>query len=533
MARHCLDLYITIGQTKRSLQQVPNLKLNQNDRRAHTELSILTTNCMSTLKRLERMLGKYKSLATSHPTFLDTVKFALNPSNKEDLADIRSSLNLHLAAIGVFLQNVNHQKMEGKLDAIQQANETSIAQGLQDGRPARETNMHLSGLQDSLPKAIAEKSKKIRDKHSLTEWHGAINFLTAAESCKEPMPEPSIQYSESDERLNLLPEGWQRVHLNDTEYRYCYLFRKNKQISTRLYNKRAPFDLNVDVELDVLPPGWEEVITKTGSTHYFQPSTGCTQLRKPSVQVCDRSEEHIIGHRDEEELDDMILADLHGFQRRHFDNSSTEVAPDQPVHNYQTHSSSVAQQYAAEEEAKDDGLGYYPDGVKRTLTDEQISMFRNSEIYSILRKRQLLRENREAQEGLPVADTQSPVTGAGHPFQKTQDDQPFPFHDDEAPSLDSPVAKRRKQDYGGDVNLCSVTSRRRVRELDDVVADVGVLDYGEEVDAGGNEKHTAVAGESSREQIDKANYEDQKHYVGELDAASSKQGREIWWPTIG
>ncbi|KAH0539092.1 hypothetical protein FGG08_004330 [Glutinoglossum americanum] len=33
----------------------------------------------------------------------------------------------------------------------------------------------------------------------------------------------------------------------------------------------------------------------------------------------------------------------------------------------------------------DDGLGYYPDGVKRTLTDAQIAMFRWSEVQSLLR----------------------------------------------------------------------------------------------------------------------------------------------------
>jgi hypothetical protein len=35
---------------------------------------------------------------------------------------------------------------------------------------------------------------------------------------------------------------------------------------------------------------------------------------------------------------------------------------------------------------EDDGLGYYPDGMKRTLTDEQIEMFRHSEIEALRRK---------------------------------------------------------------------------------------------------------------------------------------------------
>lgn len=37
-----------------------------------------------------------------------------------------------------------------------------------------------------------------------------------------------------------------------------------------------------------------------------------------------------------------------------------------------------------EEEEGDDDLGYYPDGVKRTLTDAQISIFRHSEIQEML-----------------------------------------------------------------------------------------------------------------------------------------------------
>lgn len=40
-----------------------------------------------------------------------------------------------------------------------------------------------------------------------------------------------------------------------------------------------------------------------------------------------------------------------------------------------------------EEWEDDDGLGYYEDGVKRTLTDEQIEIFRHSELEA-LRKEQ-------------------------------------------------------------------------------------------------------------------------------------------------
>lgn len=46
--------------------------------------------------------------------------------------------------------------------------------------------------------------------------------------------------------------------------------------------------------------------------------------------------------------------------------------------------------YAAEgwDDEEDDGLGYYEDGVKRTLTDEQIEIFRHSELRDLQRKQE-------------------------------------------------------------------------------------------------------------------------------------------------
>lgn len=41
-----------------------------------------------------------------------------------------------------------------------------------------------------------------------------------------------------------------------------------------------------------------------------------------------------------------------------------------------------------EYEEDDDGLGYYSDGVKRTLTDDQITMFRHSEIQAMIKERE-------------------------------------------------------------------------------------------------------------------------------------------------
>ncbi|KAM5472644.1 hypothetical protein MferCBS49748_001310 [Microsporum ferrugineum] len=51
------------------------------------------------------------------------------------------------------------------------------------------------------------------------------------------------------------------------------------------------------------------------------------------------------------------------------------------------------------EDLYDDGLGYYPDGVKRTLTDQQIQIFRHSEIQGLLRQKKLEEEALDSGKG--------------------------------------------------------------------------------------------------------------------------------------
>lgn len=52
-------------------------------------------------------------------------------------------------------------------------------------------------------------------------------------------------------------------------------------------------------------------------------------------------------------------------------------------------------------------LGYYPDGVKRTLTDEQIRIFRHSEIHALLRERQLKQDEAEYEARREKNETES------------------------------------------------------------------------------------------------------------------------------
>ncbi|KAG8625019.1 hypothetical protein KVT40_006770 [Elsinoe batatas] len=66
--------------------------------------------------------------------------------------------------------------------------------------------------------------------------------------------------------------------------------------------------------------------------------------------------------------------DLRAFHPKHFPSASA------PIQFFTSTS------YINEE---DDGLGYYPDGTKRYLTDEQIAIFRHSELFKIIRDREI------------------------------------------------------------------------------------------------------------------------------------------------
>lgn len=80
-----------------------------------------------------------------------------------------------------------------------------------------------------------------------------------------------------------------------------------------------------------------------------------------------------------------MQADLRDFHAKHF-----PCAP-APEHNLHGVGDEPAEGFYEEED--EDNLGHYDDGTPRTLTDEQIAMFRHSEIQAIIRKRRQQREN--------------------------------------------------------------------------------------------------------------------------------------------
>ena len=167
-----------------------------------------------------------------------------------------------------------------------------------------------------------------------------------------------------------------------------------------------------------------------------------------------------------------------------------------------THSSNYAQHVAANshDDDDDDGdLGYYPDGAKRTLTDEQIAMFRHSEIYSIIRARQVKRENDKFDEEEVEADRTSAakaeetfITRASAPVATKREDGILLNEeygvtagarddaiDDRARPANSRLKRRKlNRERNTEVRGEDVPSRRVIRELDAAVeADEPELDY--------------------------------------------------------
>lgn len=140
-------------------------------------------------------------------------------------------------------------------------------------------------------------------------------------------------------------------------------------------------------------------------------------------------------------------------------------------------------------------MGYYDDGVKRTLTDEQITMFRHSEIQTLVKERRLAAEARaeekeearvdieemvkeevklEAPEASAKAQTAvlkprqlASIPGSTRRGSENQEEQL-----DGQPKKKKRKGKRVKTDLQKDIS-----ENRLARELDEVQNEIVELDY--------------------------------------------------------
>ncbi|KAL6358860.1 hypothetical protein LRP88_09053 [Fusarium phalaenopsidis] len=117
-------------------------------------------------------------------------------------------------------------------------------------------------------------------------------------------------------------------------------------------------------------------------------------------------------------------------------------------------------------EEEDDGLGYYPDGVKRTLTDEQIEIFRHSELEA-LRKKQ-------------AKESDTKTVGSSDEPMDLSDDSPAPTQTEatsSAPPTSFQSNKKKKKKKGPKRGRPEPKPDLRKRTWDVVDKGLDSLDY--------------------------------------------------------
>ena len=184
-------------------------------------------------------------------------------------------------------------------------------------------------------------------------------------------------------------------------------------------------------------------------------------------------------------------------------------------------------------EEEEDDLGYYPDGAKRTLTDEQIAIFRHSEIHLLLRERKLRREELSNEYASNIssagkAENDSKEKGSSGPasvdaLDSDEEGEYARFVEAEYREAEETASRKRQKTVHGltqEFHPRTHSTRRTIREMDDATADDTVLDYGDE----------------SSEQLDATQClkDDSKNIAIECQQPpSTKEGRPIWWPKLG
>jgi len=141
------------------------------------------------------------------------------------------------------------------------------------------------------------------------------------------------------------------------------------------------------------------------------------------------------------------------------------------------------------EEEDEDELGYYPDGAKRTLTNEQIAIFRHSEIQELIKQARLSDEReRSISPGVDPSREGSRSAGLDPPNKisgkmsykrkrawKTKPPKSKRGKRDSQPSLEQGVSRHDPLDYMSEGE--DRTHRRKAREDDEQKAEDFELDY--------------------------------------------------------
>ena len=186
----------------------------------------------------------------------------------------------------------------------------------------------------------------------------------------------------------------------------------------------------------------------------------------------------------------------------------------------------------------EDDLGYYTDGVKRTLTDDQIAIFRHSEVQSLLREQRHSKEGKKSDfKDVPLnKELENGISGV----HKVEDDQDMGAEcnaedeDDEeeyARFLEAErkemklIASRQKRQGPNDQRPKSgkASTRRIVREMDAMTSKVNALEYSDEPDSQAKSSDAVGTRHCYMKPIGRSS-------SGRSNGSVS--GRKIWWPVL-
>ena len=242
----------------------------------------------------------------------------------------------------------------------------------------------------------------------------------------------------------------------------------------------------------------------------------------------------------------MSQDDLYAFRARVFDSTT---APPHPIPPGETPYNDQLLDHHGDQSGDD--LGYYPDGAKRTLTDEQIAMFRHSEIYAILRARQVLQENREADEDEQpdhlvdyvgdamrdeVSSDQEGELRSSSYIEETESTlEDAPQKNAAVPSARTATSSKRKRDNadrgdGYDRARTARSTRRVAREFDWVKPEHQVLDYDDEPSTAVEDRALQPKHSSKAASPDSVNGMPEALHTSQRPFS---EGKKIWWPVIG
>ncbi|KAK4155521.1 hypothetical protein C8A00DRAFT_13455 [Chaetomidium leptoderma] len=163
-------------------------------------------------------------------------------------------------------------------------------------------------------------------------------------------------------------------------------------------------------------------------------------------------------------------AEMTAFHEAHFSELATDqfqaqfLRPHHPPAQHITYNAADEEEHYEEE---DDGLGYYPDGVKRTLTDEQIAIFRHSELESLRRARESSRTKKTT--------TTNSREDAAHDMSEEGEVSST------TPSATAKKSKKRKRGKSNKNRTGEEPIDLRQRTWDVVDKGLATLDYGEEI----------------------------------------------------